>query len=82
MDGIKTRGILLDPVDTSRLGVAIVGNVVNMAFDRISEISHYCMSSPYPYKILANATIWWKGEKEIVAQALLKASGETSSINL
>lgn len=36
--------MILDPVDTSGLGVANVGNVVDMAFHMILEISRYCTS--------------------------------------
>lgn len=39
MDGINICGMILDPVDTSGLSVANVGNVVDMAFDGILEIS-------------------------------------------
>ena len=42
-------GIILDPVDTGRLRIANVGNVVNMAFEMISEINRYfCKNSLYP----------------------------------
>lgn len=41
MHGINICGIILDPVDTSRVGEADEGNVVKMAFDRTSELSLY-----------------------------------------
>lgn len=50
-------GMILDPVDTSRLGVANVGDVVNMAFDRISEKFHHRKHSLYPPRTLASATM-------------------------
>ena len=54
MDGISICGMILDPVDTGGLGVANVGNVVDMAFDRILEISRYCTSLLYPPEKLAS----------------------------
>lgn len=47
-------GIILDPVDTGRLRISNVGNVVNMAFEMISEINrlfvriHYTLRKNKP----------------------------------